>query len=98
MMDLLKYANARLGEASTWSAITALLIGLHLSVDPGLMHTITIYVPIVTGLLGVVIADAENKKPPAAIAEDVLGALARAIITQPAPAAVPVAPPAPPAA
>ena len=98
MMDLLKYLNARLGEASTLAGITGLLALLHVHVDPGVIKDITLYAPLVTGVLSILLADAAAKKPPAAIAQDVLTGILAALsaaqsATIPAPAA-----PTPPAA
>ena len=50
MMDLLKYLNARLGEASTLAGITGLLALLHVHLDPGVVKDITLYAPLVTGV------------------------------------------------
>lgn len=98
MMDLLKYLNARLGEASTLAGITGLLALLHVHVDPGVVKDITLYAPLVTGVLSILLADNSAKKPPAAVAQDVLaGILAALPAVQQAPDATPAAPP-PPAA
>ena len=98
MMDLLKYLNARLGEASTLAGITGLLALLHVNVDPGVIKDITLYAPLVTGVLSILLADAANKKPPALIAQDVLtGILAALPTAQPATTPAPAAP-TPPAA
>ena len=96
MMDLLKYLNARLGEASTLAGITGLLALLHVHVDPGVVKDITLYAPLVTGVLSILLADVSAKKTPAAIAQDVLaGILAALPAVQQAPAATPTAPPTP---
>ena len=98
MMDLLKYLNARLGEASTLAGITGLLALLHVHVDPGLVKDITLYMPLVTGVLSILLADVSAKKTPAAVVQDVLaGILAGLPAVQQAPATTPAAPP-PPAA
>ncbi len=98
MMDLLKYLNARLGEASTLAGITGLLALLHVHVDPGVVKDITLYAPLVTGVLSILLADAATRKPPAAVAQDVLTSILAALpAVQQAPAATPAAPP-PPAA
>ena len=39
-MSILRYATARLGEASTWAALAGLLAGVHVSIDPGLWQHI----------------------------------------------------------
>ena len=96
MMDLLKYLNARLGEASTLAGITGLLALLHVHLDPGVVKDITLYAPLVTGVLSVLLADTSARKPPAAVAQDVLAGLLAALpAVQQAPAATPAAPPPP---
>ena len=96
MMDLLKYLNARLGEASTLAGITGLLALLHVHVDPGVVKDITLYAPLVTGVLSILLADAAARKPPAAVAQDVLTSILAALpAVQQAPAATPAAPPPP---
>jgi len=96
MMDLLKYLNARLGEASTLAGITGLLALMHVHVDPGVVKDITLYMPMVTGVLSILLADVSAKKTPAAVAQDVLaGILAALPAVQQAPAATPTAPPPP---
>ena len=98
MMDLLKDLHARLGEASTLAGITGLLALLHVHVDPGVVKDITLYAPLVTGVLSILLADTSARKPSTAIAQDVLaGILAALPAVQPAPATTPAAPP-PPAA
>lgn len=71
MMDLLKYIDARLGEAATWASIATLLALAHVNIDPGLWHTVTMDGVIASSLLGILLAEG-GKKPPAAIALDVL--------------------------
>ena len=39
-MSILRYATARLSEASTWAALAGLLAGVHISIDPGLWQHI----------------------------------------------------------
>ena len=93
MMDLLKYLNARLGEASTLAGITGLLALLHVHVDPGVVKDITLYAPLVTGVLSILLADVSAKKTPAAVAQDVLaGILAALPAVQQTPATTPAAP------
>ena len=79
MMDLLKYLNARLGEASTLAGITGLLALLHVHVDPGVVKDITLYAPLVTGVLSILLADVSAKKTPAAVAQDVLAGILAAL-------------------
>ncbi len=94
MMDLLKYLNARLGEASTLAGITGLLALLHVHIDPGVVKDITLYAPLVTGVLSILLADASAKKTPAAVAQDVLGGILAALpAVQQAPATPTTAPP-----
>ena len=96
MMDLLKYLNARLGEASTLAGITGLLALLHVHVDPGVVKDITLYAPLVTGVLSILLADVSAKKTPAVVAQDVLaGILAALPAVQPGPAATPTTAPPP---
>ena len=96
MMDLLKYLNARLGEASTLAGITGLLALLHVHLDPGVVKDITLYAPLVTGVLSILLVDASARKPPAAVAQDVLaGILAALPAVQQTPATTPAAPPPP---
>ena len=93
MMDLLKYLNARLGEASTLAGITGLLALLYVHLDPGVVKDVTLYAPLMTGVLSILLADAANKKPAAVIAQDLLGAVVAA--TQALPIANANAAPAP---
>ena len=96
MMELLKYLNARLGEASTLAGITGLLALLHVHLDPGVVKDITLYAPLVTGVLSILLAEVSARKPPAAIAQDLLaGILAALPAVQQAPAATPAAPTSP---
>ena len=84
-MDLLKYLNARLGEASTLAGITGLLALLHVHLDPGVVKDITLYAPLVTGVLSILLADASAKRQTVVVAQDVLSGILGALqVTQPA--------------
>ena len=75
MMNLLKYLDARMGEASTWSAIAGLLLALHVNVDPGLWKAITLWGTGFSGLLGIAIAESSSGKAGTQVARDILNAL-----------------------
>ena len=61
-----------------------------------MVKDITLYAPLVTGVLSILLTDASARKPPAAIAQDVLaGILAALPAVQQAPAVTPTAPPTP---
>lgn len=74
MMDVLKYIVARLNEASTWTALTGLLVAAHVNVSPGMVHDMSLYGAILAGVAGVFIKE-QGSKPTAQIAMDVLAAL-----------------------
>ena len=82
MMDLAKYLIARLNEASTWATIAAGLAALHVNVDPGLWHQVTLWGAVFAGAAGVLISE-QGKKPPATIAADILAAVAAGIKATP---------------
>lgn len=88
MMNLLKYADARLGEPSTWASIGLMLGMLHVSVDPGTLHALTLWGGVASGVLGVVLSEV-GSKPPMAIAGDVLNALVAGIKAMPTPVQTP---------
>jgi hypothetical protein len=75
MMNLLKYIDSRLAEPSTWSALAALLLALHINVDPGLMKAITIWGTGFAGILGFLIAENSSGKAGTQVAQDILNAL-----------------------
>jgi hypothetical protein len=75
MMNLLKYIDARLGESSTWSALAALSLALHVNVDPGLWKALSIWGSALSGALGFLIAENTTGKPSTQIAQDILTAL-----------------------
>ena len=56
-MSIPRYVIARLGEASTWAALAALLAGVHLSIDPGLWQHIVDTGIAVSGLAGFLIPE-----------------------------------------
>ena len=67
---------------------------LHGHVDPGVVNDITLYVPLVTGVLSVLLAEASAKKLAAIVAQDMLmtGILAALSAAQPAATAAPRTP------
>jgi hypothetical protein len=84
MLDLLKFADARLGEPSTWASIALLLATAHVSVDPGVLHQVTLWASIASGVLGVVLTEV-GTKPAAQIASDAVTALLAAAKAMPVP-------------
>ena len=56
-MSILRYITARLGEASTWAALAALLAGVHVSIDPGLWQHIVDTGIALSGLAGFLIPE-----------------------------------------
>lgn len=74
-MGILLFLASRLKEGSTYAAIGTALALLHLNVDPGLMHTVSLFGALVSVVLGIVIAD--QGKPVGTVVSDVLGALAK---------------------
>ena len=73
MMELLKYLNARLGEASTWAAFAGLLSAAHVHVDPGFWQSVTLYGVIGSGAIAVLLREM-GTKPSDAVAADVVAA------------------------
>ena len=88
MMDLIKYVLARLNEASTWTAIGMLLAMLHINVDPGMLHTASLWAAILSGAAGVLIAE-NGKKSGMQVAEDVMQSIVTGIKAMPANANAP---------
>lgn len=85
MMDLLKYLNARLAEPATWAAIATLLALLHVNIDPGLWHQITLWGSVVSGALGVLLTE-RGSVPTAQLMADTVNSfvtLVKAMPTQP---------------
>jgi hypothetical protein len=104
MRDLLIYLDARFGESATWASIAAMLVAAHVSIDPGLWHTITMWGTLGAGALAVVLREAGNK-PPQTIASDLLSTIGAAAVAtagddapKPAPAPAPAHAPTPAAA
>ncbi len=79
MLDLLKLLDSRLGEPSTWAGIGTLLIAAHVSVDPGVWHTVTLWGTIGASALAAVLSEVGTGKTPAQIAQDGLAALIAAV-------------------
>lgn len=94
MRSLLLYLDARFGEASTYAGLAAILTAAHVSVDPGLLHAVTLWGVVVSGVLAIVLREAGNK-PPGQIATDVLAAVVAGIKAMPEPAAPPAPAPVP---
>jgi hypothetical protein len=53
----MRYLIARFGEASTYATLTALLAGLGLQLDPGLVQNVTLVCTGLAGLLGILLKD-----------------------------------------
>ena len=51
------YLIARFGEASTYATLTALLAGLGLHLDPGLVQNATLVCTGIAGLLGILLKE-----------------------------------------
>ncbi len=82
MRDLLRYLDARFGEASTYAGLAAMLAAAHVSVDPGVLHAVTLWGIVLSGALAVLISDAGNKPVPM-VATDVLATLVAGIKAMP---------------
>ena len=78
MLDILKFADARLREPSTWAGLATLLGLLHLNVDPGLWQAVTLWGTIGAAGVAILLNEAGNK-PPAEIAGDVIAAMNAAL-------------------
>jgi hypothetical protein len=83
MLNLLKYAEARLGEASTFNAIAIALAALHYNVDPGLLHTLTVWGAMVATVLGAIIPEIGTGRTPLGVASDAFAAFVAAIRAAP---------------
>ena len=59
-MTIASYLIKRLGEASTWAALAALLAGVHVSVDPGLWQHVADAGIAVASLLGFLIPETKS--------------------------------------
>jgi len=90
MLALLKYADARLGEPSTWASISMLLGMAHVSVDPGVLHLITLWAAVASACFGAMLSEI-GSKPGAQVAADGLAALVAAVKAMPTDVAKPVA-------
>lgn len=86
-MNVFSYVAARLNEASTWAAISALLLTLGVNVDPGMMHAMTLWGGIGSAVLGFLIKEESEGRTPEQIMKDGLAALVA--ITNKVPAAPP---------
>ena len=75
MMNVLSYVAARLNEASTWAAISALLLTLGVNVDPGLMHALALWGGVTSAVLGFLIQEETAGKSPEQILKDGFTAL-----------------------
>jgi hypothetical protein len=85
MMSLLKFADARMGEPSTWAALAAVLGLLHVNIDPGLLHTISLWGSVGAGVLGVILTETGAGKPALQVASDSFAAFVAAIKAMPPP-------------
>lgn len=75
LIVVLTYVDARLGEASTWSAFAALLVALHVNVSSDLMHALTIWGTLASAGLGFLIKEQSSGKGAGQTAQDLLNAL-----------------------
>ena len=75
LVIVLTYVDARLGEASTWSAFSALLVALHVNVSSDLMHALTIWGAVGAGWLGFLLKEQSSGKGAGQTAQDILNAL-----------------------
>ena len=78
VLSLLKYIDARLAEPSTWSAIAALLVALHVNVSSDLWHAVTLWGVGASGVLGFLIAESSSGNSTIQVAQDILAALVQA--------------------
>jgi hypothetical protein len=78
LLDILKFADARLREPSTWAGLAVLLGMLHVNVDPGVWQTLTLWGTVGAGGLAVLLSEAGGK-PGVQVGEDVLAALTTAL-------------------
>lgn len=74
MLDLLRYVNARFGEASTYASLAALLLAAHVNLDPGLAKQLMLWGMIGSGGIAVILSEV-GAKPGSQIAADVLAAI-----------------------
>lgn len=85
--SLLAYADARLGESSTYAAIAGLLLAMGVNVPAGVLHECATWGGIVSGALGIVLAEAGNK-PGTQVAADVVANVVQGIKAMPTTAAM----------
>lgn len=78
MLEILKFADARLREPSTWAGIATLLGVLHLSLNPGLWQAVTLWGTVGAAGLAILLSEV-GSKPPVLVAEDVLAAVSIAL-------------------
>lgn len=74
MTNILKFLDDRLGEPSTYASLATLLALLHVNVDPGLMHAITLWGAAIAGVLGFVLAEQSAGKTPTQVLTDLIAA------------------------
>ncbi len=91
MLEMLKFADARLREPSTWAGLAVLLGLLRVNIDPGLWQVVTLWGTAAAAALAILLSEA-GSKPALQVGEDVLTALTTALKPSvPAPADVPAA-------
>lgn len=78
MMDFLKFIDARLGEASTWTAIATMLLAAHINVDAGVWHQVTLWGMIGSGVAGILLKEV-GTKPAMQITQDMLNGFVAAV-------------------
>ncbi len=61
MVAVGSYLLTRLSEASTWAGLGTLLLAVHVSVDPGLLGSITMAGTSISGLLSYLLAEKSGK-------------------------------------
>ena len=81
MKDLILYADARLGESSTWASIAVALTALHLNIEPGLMAQFATWGIGLSVGLGVLMKETGTKSA-MGVASDALAAAAGSISTK----------------
>ena len=82
-LDFLRYLDARLGEASTYATLSAMLAATHVSVPDGAWKQVTLWGMIAAGVAGVLLKEA-GTKPSTEIAQDMLAQFVSAVKTLPA--------------
>lgn len=87
MLNLLKFVDARMGEPSTWASLAAMLVVLHVSVDPGTLHVVSLWGTVVAGALGGVLSEVGTGKTTAQMVADAVNALLTAAKATPPAAA-----------